>query len=163
MHNLVLGFLNIGSSEMILIVFVALLLFGGEKLPEIARGLGKGIRDFKDASDGVKREINNQINSYEEKREEDKRVEEAAKAQEEGTQNQLSAHPEGYTPVENTVSVGDNPFMPADHSTEHVADSHQPAGDATIAAHDEHLTTVTEHHAEASGHEAAASGHTSNT
>src|SRR5882757_8536439 len=71
MHSLVLGFLNIGSSEMILIVFVALLLFGGEKLPEIARGLGKGIRDFKDASEGVKREITNQINSYEEKRTEE--------------------------------------------------------------------------------------------
>ena len=53
---------------MILIVFVALMLFGGEKLPEIARGLGKGIRDFKDASEGVKREITNQINSYEERR-----------------------------------------------------------------------------------------------
>jgi sec-independent protein translocase protein TatA len=47
---------------------VALLLFGGEKLPEIARGLGKGIRDFKDASEGVKREITNQINNYEEKK-----------------------------------------------------------------------------------------------
>ena len=70
MLSSVLLFLNIGSSEMILIVFVALLLFGGEKLPEIARGLGKGIRDFKDASEGVKREINNQINSFEEKREE---------------------------------------------------------------------------------------------
>lgn len=53
---------------MILIIFVALLLFGGEKLPEIARGLGKGIRDFKDASEGVKREITNQINNYEEKK-----------------------------------------------------------------------------------------------
>src|SRR5882757_402747 len=74
MHSLVLGFLNIGSSEMILIVFVALLLFGGEKLPELARGLGKGIRDFKDASEGVKREINNQINSYEEKKAEETAV-----------------------------------------------------------------------------------------
>ncbi len=75
MLSSVLLFLNIGSSEMILIVFVALLLFGGEKLPEIARGLGKGIRDFKDASEGVKREINNQINSFEGKRE-DKLIEE---------------------------------------------------------------------------------------
>jgi sec-independent protein translocase protein TatA len=70
MFSSVLLFLNIGGPEMILIVFVALLLFGGEKLPEIARGLGKGIRDFKDASEGVKREITNQINNYEEKREE---------------------------------------------------------------------------------------------
>ncbi len=68
MFSSVLLFLNIGGPEMILIVFVALLLFGGEKLPEIARGLGKGIRDFKDASEGVKREITNQINSYEERR-----------------------------------------------------------------------------------------------
>jgi len=64
----VLLFLNIGTSEMVLIMFVALLLFGGDKLPGIARGLGKGIRDFKDASEGVKREINNQINNYEEKK-----------------------------------------------------------------------------------------------
>ncbi len=70
MHNSVLLFLNIGGPEMILIMFVALLLFGGEKLPQIARGLGKGIRDFKDASEGVKREITNQINSYEEKKSE---------------------------------------------------------------------------------------------
>jgi len=68
MSGSVLLFLNIGGPEMILIVFVALLLFGGEKLPEIARGLGKGIRDFKDASEGVKREITNQINNYEEKK-----------------------------------------------------------------------------------------------
>jgi sec-independent protein translocase protein TatA len=40
-----------------------LLLFGGKKLPELARGLGKGIRDFKDASEGVKREIHRNINS----------------------------------------------------------------------------------------------------
>ena len=58
-------FLNIGTGEMILIIFAALMLFGGEKLPEIAKGLGKGIRDFKDASEDVKREINNQINNYE--------------------------------------------------------------------------------------------------
>ena len=46
-----------------MILFVVLLLFGGKKLPELARGLGKGIRDFKDASDGVKREIHNNINN----------------------------------------------------------------------------------------------------
>lgn len=68
MFSCVLLFLNIGGPEMILIIFVALLLFGGEKLPEIARGLGKGIRDFKDASEGVKREITNQINNYEERK-----------------------------------------------------------------------------------------------
>ncbi|WP_183564538.1 Sec-independent protein translocase subunit TatA/TatB [Mucilaginibacter sp. SP1R1] len=61
-------FLNIGTGEMVLILFAALMLFGGEKLPDLARGLGKGIRDFKDASEDVKREINNQINNYEDKK-----------------------------------------------------------------------------------------------
>ncbi len=67
MFSSVFLFLNIGTPELILILFVALLLFGGNKLPELARGLGKGIRDFKDASEGVKRELHNQINSYDEK------------------------------------------------------------------------------------------------
>ncbi|MBC8986125.1 twin-arginine translocase TatA/TatE family subunit [Pedobacter sp. N36a] len=58
-----LEFLNMGSGEIMLILVVVLLLFGGKKLPELARGLGKGIRDFKDASDGVKREIHRNINS----------------------------------------------------------------------------------------------------
>lgn len=67
MSGSVLLFLNLGTPEIILIMFVALLLFGGEKLPDLARGLGKGIRDFKDASEGVKRELTNQINNFEEK------------------------------------------------------------------------------------------------
>ncbi|MBO4993015.1 MAG: twin-arginine translocase TatA/TatE family subunit [Alistipes sp.] len=40
---------GIGGSELLLIVFVLLLLFGGKKLPELMKGLGRGIRDFKDA------------------------------------------------------------------------------------------------------------------
>ena len=51
---------------MILIFLVVLLLFGGKKLPELARGLGKGLREFKDASDGIKREIHNNINTVNE-------------------------------------------------------------------------------------------------
>ena len=58
-----LSFLNIGTPELVLIMFVALLLFGGKKLPELARGLGKGIREFKDASEGVKQEIQRNINT----------------------------------------------------------------------------------------------------
>lgn len=56
-------FLNMGGSEIMLILVVVLLLFGGKKLPELARGLGQGIRDFKDASEGVKREIHRNINA----------------------------------------------------------------------------------------------------
>ncbi len=55
-------FLNIGTPEMLFILLAALLLFGGDKLPEVARGLGKGIRQFQDASEEVKREIHKNIN-----------------------------------------------------------------------------------------------------
>jgi sec-independent protein translocase protein TatA len=58
-----LEFLNMGGGEIMIILVVVLLLFGGKKLPELARGLGKGIRDFKDASEGVKREIHRNINA----------------------------------------------------------------------------------------------------
>jgi TatA/E family protein of Tat protein translocase len=58
-----LEFLNMGGGEIMVILVVVLLLFGGKKLPELARGLGKGIRDFKDASEGVKREIHRNINA----------------------------------------------------------------------------------------------------
>ena len=41
-----------GTQEMLLVALVALLLFGGKKIPEIAKGLGEGIRNFKDAFKG---------------------------------------------------------------------------------------------------------------
>lgn len=45
------------GAEWIYIVLVVIILFGGKKIPELARGLGKGIRDFNDARDGVKKDI----------------------------------------------------------------------------------------------------------
>jgi len=68
MFSSVLLFFEFGGGEILFIMMVALLLFGGDKLPGLARGLGKGIRDFKDASEGVKREINNQIDNFESKK-----------------------------------------------------------------------------------------------
>jgi len=50
-------FLFISYSEVFLIIFVMLLIFGPDKMPEIARNLGKGIRQLRDASSGVKNEI----------------------------------------------------------------------------------------------------------
>jgi|GEM_PF-832807 len=47
--GVLLGLLGLGGQETILIVVVILVFFGGAKIPELAKGLGKGIREFKDA------------------------------------------------------------------------------------------------------------------
>lgn len=50
-------FLNLGGGEVMLIVVVMLLLFGGKGIPNVARTLGKGIREFKDAANGLQKDI----------------------------------------------------------------------------------------------------------
>jgi sec-independent protein translocase protein TatA len=49
--------LAFGTNEMIIIIVVVLLLFGGRKIPELMRGLGKGVREFNDAKNNVKKEL----------------------------------------------------------------------------------------------------------
>jgi sec-independent protein translocase protein TatA len=56
-HPLTLLFLNLGGGEVALVVLVILLLFGGKGIPGIAKTLGKGIREFKDATAGIQKEI----------------------------------------------------------------------------------------------------------
>ncbi len=51
--NFVLLFLGLGGSELLVIMLVVLLLFGGKKIPELMRGLGKGVRSFKDGMKDV--------------------------------------------------------------------------------------------------------------
>lgn len=51
-----------GGTEWILIVLAVLILFGGRKIPEFMRGIGKGIREFNDAKNNVKKEIEEGIN-----------------------------------------------------------------------------------------------------
>jgi sec-independent protein translocase protein TatA len=46
-----------GGSEWIVIILVAILFFGGKKIPELMKGIGKGMREFKDAKDNVRNEI----------------------------------------------------------------------------------------------------------
>ena len=48
---------GLGAPEIILILFIILLLFGAKKLPELAKGLGKGINEFKKASNEIKEEV----------------------------------------------------------------------------------------------------------
>ena len=102
-----LEFLNMGGSEIVLILVVVLLLFGGKKLPELARGLGKGIREFKDASDGVKREIHRNINAMDVDKEEAEQAaaahstEETAPAEEHVGSN--VPHPSVSTPIDEKI------------------------------------------------------------
>jgi sec-independent protein translocase protein TatA len=51
-----------GGTEWVLIVLAVLILFGGRKIPEFMRGIGKGIREFNDAKSNVKKEIEEGIN-----------------------------------------------------------------------------------------------------
>ena len=50
-------FSGIGTFVILIILFIILLLFGAKKLPELARGLGKGIKEFKKASNDIKEEV----------------------------------------------------------------------------------------------------------
>ncbi|MAB49959.1 Sec-independent protein translocase subunit TatA/TatB [Winogradskyella sp. MH6] len=49
--------LFIGGTEIVFILFIVVLVFGADKLPEIARGLGKGMRTLKDATNDIKHEV----------------------------------------------------------------------------------------------------------
>jgi sec-independent protein translocase protein TatA len=55
-------FLNMGGYEILLILLVILIFFGAKKIPELARGMGRGIREFKDATREIKDEIDEGIN-----------------------------------------------------------------------------------------------------
>lgn len=59
--SLPLALFDVGAPEFLLVVFAVLVLFGGKQLPELAKGLGKSIREFKKASAGVEQEIKRAI------------------------------------------------------------------------------------------------------
>ena len=54
-----LAIFSLGGTEIVLILGITLLLFGGKKLPELAKGLGQGIREFKKATKAVTDEVQN--------------------------------------------------------------------------------------------------------
>ncbi|KAA6352264.1 Sec-independent protein translocase protein TatA [termite gut metagenome] len=56
-------FFNLGTGEIIIIALVVLLLFGGKKIPELMKGLGKGIKNFKEGVKGIENEIENEDNT----------------------------------------------------------------------------------------------------
>jgi sec-independent protein translocase protein TatA len=54
-------FFNLGGGEIFFILFIVLLLFGSKKIPEFARGMGKGIRYLKNATDDIQRDIQDTV------------------------------------------------------------------------------------------------------
>ena len=62
------GFMNLGTGEIIIIAIIILLLFGGKKIPELMKGLGKGVRSFKEGVNDVKEEINKPVETTDEKK-----------------------------------------------------------------------------------------------
>lgn len=67
MGNTLLFLGNLGTGEIIIIAIVILLLFGGKKIPELMRGLGKGVRNFKDGMNDVKDEIEKPVDDKDKK------------------------------------------------------------------------------------------------
>ena len=75
-NEIVYAVFNLGPMEMVLVVLVILLLFGAKRLPGLAKGLGQGIREFKGAVDGAKKEIEDVSDSIsnDEKKSDDKKT-----------------------------------------------------------------------------------------
>ena len=53
-----------GPWEIVIILVIVLVLFGGKKLPELAKGLGKGLREFKNASRDIKKEVEDAVKKF---------------------------------------------------------------------------------------------------
>jgi sec-independent protein translocase protein TatA len=57
----------LGFNEILIILIIVLLLFGGRKIPELMRGLGRGMREFQDAKNNVRREIEEGVSEKDQK------------------------------------------------------------------------------------------------
>jgi sec-independent protein translocase protein TatA len=56
----------LGFNEILIILVIVLLLFGAKKIPELMRGLGRGMREFNDAKNNVRKELENEVHGNEE-------------------------------------------------------------------------------------------------
>ena len=73
MHSAVLLFFNIGAPELFVIVLVVIIFFGSKKIPELMRGLGKGIKEFKNATGEIQQEIRKNTQVIEDELKDDKK------------------------------------------------------------------------------------------
>jgi sec-independent protein translocase protein TatA len=65
---------NLNMTELLIILGVVLLLFGGKKIPELMRGVGKGIKEFNNARNSVEEELKEGMREYDKKKLEEKRA-----------------------------------------------------------------------------------------
>ena len=70
--NGILAFFNFGTGEVIVIVAVILLLFGGKKIPELMKGIGKGVKSFRQGMNEVEDELKKPIEDSESDKDKDK-------------------------------------------------------------------------------------------
>lgn len=66
--HIILLFGNLGVGEIVIIALIVLLFFGGKKIPELMKGLGKGVKSFKEGVNGIENEINADTTKKEEKK-----------------------------------------------------------------------------------------------
>jgi len=74
--NSILLFFGLGGYEVIIVLFVVLLLFGGKKIPELMRGMGKGIREFNNARATIESELKEGMREADDKKAAERKVEE---------------------------------------------------------------------------------------
>jgi len=65
-------FFNLGGGEIFIVLMIVLLFFGSKRIPEFARNLGRGIKQFKNATDDIQRDITDSVNEVKKKIEDDK-------------------------------------------------------------------------------------------
>ena len=65
--------MNIGAPEILLLALIILLFFGGKKIPELMKGLGKGVKSFKDGMSGLENDLNPDKKEEQVKQEEEKK------------------------------------------------------------------------------------------
>lgn len=66
-------FFNLGGGEIFVILAIVLLLFGAKRIPEIARGMGRGIRQFKDAANDIQEDLEKSVKDVKKQIEEEKK------------------------------------------------------------------------------------------
>jgi sec-independent protein translocase protein TatA len=118
-HDLLAFFDGLGGPEVLLVLVVILIFFGGEKMPEFARGLGKAMREFKKAASEVEQEFKKAIDEPSEK---------AARppvrpVPAPGAQPALAQQPALAPPPAAPVNVQDHPSPPGDPAGDHGIDA----------------------------------------